>query len=545
MTTQEFRDLCQNVQSGKSIFLRTGERFDVWSDNTLCVYGYHFSNTASSEENPKGYRPVLIYMKDKKNVVIDGNGALIVVHGIMTPFIFDGCENITFRNFTIDYARPTMSEFTILENDGKGNCVIKIAADSLYDVCGNNLVWHGERGRNGNWLWESGYRDFMSLSMSKDPKTEWVQMMGSAPDCRFPCVPAFEKIEELGGNVLKVRLCDPNAFFPVGHTVQTRNTVRDQIGGAFVRCRNVLCENLTIHAMHGLGLLSQYCDTVTFRNLNITPSEGRTVASNADFFQVSGCKGLVTIENCVCSDGHDDFVNVHGTHLKIEEKQGKKIKVCFVETHSRGFCPFLAGDQIDFIDSRTLLPYGGALVLDVKMLNDMEFLLALDAEPDIKSGDVVENATWTPEVLIRNNRFGPSTGRGILCTTRRKVVIENNLFYKTGGNVLCIEDDCNFWYESGYTENVSFCNNTVDGCGYGSLGAGHVPVILVNPQVMEKGQEIYVHKKIAVENNVFRNLPDESYRAVIKYTEKFIFKGNRSDKAIRLETFCVKDTETE
>lgn len=367
-------------------------------------------------------------------------------------------------------------------------------------------------------------------------------MMGHNGGNRFPSIPEFEKIADLGDGLLKVKLKDQNAFFPVGCTIQTRNTVRDQIGGAFVNCKNVTCKGLTIRAMHGLGLLAQLCENVTFDGLNITPAKGRTVASNADFFQASNCKGKVVIKNCVCSFGHDDFVNVHGTHLKIVEKNAEKkqIKVAFVELHSRGFCPFKAGDEIDFINRLNLLPYGSAAVKNVTQISDIEFLLSLDRVPEISVGDVIENATNTPALTVENNKFGPSTGRGVLCTTRKKIVIKNNIFYKTGGNVLCIEDDCNFWFESGCVTDLTFENNKITGCGYGSLGLGSVPVISVNPQVIETDKPVYVHKNIKVENNEFRDLPKDSYVIDVKYTKNFIMRNNSTDKTFEVKSKCVK-----
>ena len=461
----------------------------------------------------------------------------------MTPFLFDECENITLENLTIDYARPTMSEFTILKQTAPAEYLIKIADFSLFDIKNNRIIWHGEKNKNGDYYWQIDYRDDMTIAMRYDPNTEYVQMMGANGDNRFPSIPEFEKIDDLGDGLLKVKLKDPNAFFPVGCTVQTRNTVRDQIGGAFVNCKNVVCKGLTIRAMHGLGLLAQLCENVTFDGLNINPAKGRTVASNADFFQASNCKGEVVIKNCVCSFGHDDFVNVHGTHLKVLEKnaENNRIKVTFVELHSRGFCPFKAGDEIDFINRLTLLPYGSAVIKNVTQISDLEFLLSLDRLPEVNVGDVIENATNTPALTVENNKFGPSTGRGVLCTTRKKIVIKNNVFYKTGGNALCVEDDCNFWFESGYVTDLTFENNKIIDCAYGSLGKGGVPVISVNPQVIKKDESIYVHKNITIKNNEFLRLPEESYRIEVKNTLNLAVENNSSDKPVKVLTESVKN----
>ena len=536
-----FRDFV--AKDGQTVTLEKNKEYHVEQDDCFCLKGYHFSNTASIEENPQGLRPVALFLKGKKNVCIDGNGAKLIIHGIMTPFLFDECENITLENLTIDYARPTMSEFTILKQTAPAEYLIKIADFSLFDIKNNRIIWHGEKNKNGDYYWQIDYRDDMTIAMRYDPNTEYVQMMGANGDNRFPSIPEFEKIDDLGDGLLKVKLKDPNAFFPVGCTVQTRNTVRDQIGGAFVNCKNVVCKGLTIRAMHGLGLLAQLCENVTFDGLNINPAKGRTVASNADFFQASNCKGEVVIKNCVCSFGHDDFVNVHGTHLKVLEKnaENNRIKVTFVELHSRGFCSFKAGDEIDFINRLTLLPYGSAVIKNVTQISDLEFLLSLDRLPEVNVGDVIENATNTPALTVENNKFGPSTGRGVLCTTRKKIVIKNNVFYKTGGNALCVEDDCNFWFESGYVTDLTFENNKIIDCAYGSLGKGGVPVISVNPQVIKKDESIYVHKNITIKNNEFLRLPEESYRIEVKNTLNLAVENNSSDKPVKVLTESVKN----
>ena len=540
MSSDILRAIMENVKDGKTVALDKKE-YHVWSDDCLTVTGYNFSNTASIEENPLGTRPVAIYLKNKKNVCIDGQGAKIIIHGIMTPILIDSCENVVLKNFIVDYARPTMSEFTIVEKLDDGY-IISVAKDSLFDIVGNRIVWHGEKGKDGKYLWTLDYRDYMNISMYKDGN-EWVRMMGHDPQCKFPCVPEFSEITVLKDNLLKVKLKDENAFFPVGSVVQTRNTVRDQVGGAFVNSKDVTCENLTIRAMHGLGLIAQVCENVTFRSVEITPADGRTIASNADFFHLSNCGGKVTIENCVCSDGHDDFVNVHGTHLRIVETFDNGLIARFIELHSRGFCPYRAGDRVDFINSSTLIPCGGATIKNVEQLSDLEFRLTFFESINARVGDAVENATLTPSVVIKNNKFGPSTGRGILCTTRKSVLIENNLFYKTGGNVLCIEDDCNFWFESGYTTDVKFINNRIIGCGYGSLGVGSVPIISVNPQVLKDEDGIYVHKNIVIENNYFSDLPDGAYVVEVKNTERFVFKNNITDKPMEFRSKCVKELE--
>ena len=536
----DFKCMLENINSNDSIILDKEEEFHVFSDESKVVNGYNFSNTSSIEENPLGTRPVFIYLKDKKNVTIDGHNSKIIIHGIMTPFLFDNCENLTFKNFYIDYARPTMNEFKILEKIGDKEYIIKISDESLYDIKDNRIIWHGEVNRLGNYYYEYDYRDQMVIAVYLNEKEESF-FLDREDNMRFPPVPEFESIIDLGSNKLKVKLKNKDALFMVGTTIQSRYTVRDQIGGAFIKCKNVLCENLTIKAMHGFGILSQFTDGITYRGIDINPKPGRTIASNADFFHFSGCKGEILIEQCNLSHGHDDFVNVHGTHLIIKEVNGRNVIATFKNDYSRGFEAFYPKDEIEFIDRKTLLPYAKATIKNVSMLNDRDFSLELMDDVDIKIGDAIENATWTPKVTIRNNYFGPSMGRGILATTRKEVLIENNTFYKVAGQALLIEDDCNFWFESGYVTDVTFRNNIIESCSYCNLIPGSsFPVIAINPQVLEANDGIYPHKKIRIQNNTFKNLYDDSYRINVKNTEYFEFTNNISDKHIDIITHSVK-----
>jgi hypothetical protein len=264
--------------------------------------------------------------------------------------------------------------------------------------------------------------------------------------------------------------------------------------------------------------------------LDCTPKEGRTVASNADFYHFSGCKGKITIDGCIARGAHDDFVNVHGTHLQAEEldERTNSVTVKFMHPQSWGFEAFFKGDTIEFIKWDTLLPYGRAKVLNAERLDDTRIKLRLKGKlPIVMVGkDVVENVTWTARLHIKNCAFGPSMGRGILCTTRKTVRIENNVFYKTGGSVLTIEDDCNNWFESGYTKKVIFRKNTIVDGGCGVEENSPMPVIAVSPKVYSSKDGIYVHKKIVVKKNRFVSATQTPMKLQVEHVKRFVLRAN-------------------
>ncbi len=522
-----------DVKNNSVITLTKDRIYHVREDDSFQIEGFYCSNTAKKHENPNGMRKSAVYLRDKKNITVEGNGAVILVHGKMTPLLFDNCENITVRNLTIDYACPTMSEFTVLSNDN-GECVIRINEECLFRIENGNIFWHGEPDLNGKPYWEdacNGVRRHFKLC---DPKTGLTEDFSRADM-------EFEKIEQLDGSTLRVVLKDRNVRFPEGSIIQTRNIVRDQTGSLFNRSKNLTFDSLRIKFMHGLGMVSQFCENVTFKNCDLTPSEGRTVASTADFFQFSGCKGAITIDNCKASGAHDDYVNVHGTHLRIVEKHDDtSLTVRFMHDESWGFQAFSKGDILDFIKWDTLIPYATNEVTDFEKLNDTDIKLYFAKKlPEIEIGrDVVENATCTPDLHVRNCDFGPTSGRGILCTTRGKVIIENNSFRNLWGPALLIEDDCNFWFESGFTTDVIFRNNTVSRCDNHITYDG-APSIRYTPKVLCETPQEYVHKKLTVTGNIFQNPVCDSHSLHLEHLEEALICDNTFDRPFNVTSRFV------
>ncbi|MBE6820717.1 MAG: hypothetical protein E7516_06670 [Ruminococcaceae bacterium] len=506
--------------------------YDVRQDDSYELRGYYCSNTAKQDENPEGLHCTAIYLKEKKNIVIDGNGATLLVHGKMTPLLFDRCENITVKNLKIDYACPTMAEFTVVSNND-GECIFKINKECLFRLEDNEIIWQGEKGADGKPYWEHGCTANKRYTKLHNPETK-LNRDFSRNNL------AFESVEMLDEFTLKVRLKNKDVDFPAGSIIQSRSIVRDRTGSFFERCKNLVFENCRVMFMHGLGMVSQFCENVTFRNCDFTPKEGRTIASTADFFQFSGCRGNLIIDSCKAGGAHDDYVNVHGTHLQIVDVNEKNITVRFMHPESWGFQAFETGDELDFIKCDTLIPYASAKVIFYERINDTDIRLKIDVEvPTVElCKDVVENKSWTPNLYVRNCEFGPTSGRGILCTTRGEVIIENNRFEKLWGPALLIEDDCNFWFESGYTTDITFRNNAVSCCEYAAMWEGS-PVIRCTPKVMDENSSEYVHGKLTVTGNKFENPPTGNHLILLEYMKEAVITDNIFDAPYSVKTKCV------
>ena len=442
---------------------------------------YHISNTASEKENPDQTKHIGLWLKGLKNVTIDGKGAHLVTHGEMTSFVIDQCENITLRNFTVTAADPTVPELTVTEV-GERHMTVRIHPRSRYQIKDGKFSFVGD-----NWSLSDG------IAQSYDPEKDitwrsWSPLNG------------LRKAIELEPNLLRFVYDNAPQARP-GLTFQMRDGIRDQACGLIQFSKNVTLENLHLDFLGNFGIVGQMSENITYRNMAFEPEagSGRTCAGFADFVQMSGCKGKITIENSRFSGAHDDPINIHGTHLAVTEFLApNQIVVKYMHHQTYGFQSFLPGNTIEFIDPHTLLSLSSAKVKKAEMKNEREITITLDKPVTSKvketEGLVIENVTYTPEVEIRGNYFSRIPTRGILVSPRRKVIIEDNTFFRMQMSGILIADDARSWFESGMARDVTIRNNDFIECGG--------PVIFIAPE--NDRNEGYVHRNITIANNRFR-----------------------------------------
>lgn len=469
---------------------------------------YYISNTASESQNADVTKYIGILMKEMDNVTIEGNGSLLLFHGKMTSLVIDQSENITLQNLHIDYERPTTSEMEVKEV-GDNYLTAKIHEDSLYEIENEQILWTSEKSKSDEYYWT--YRD--GNAQVYDPETDTMKRTWN------PGASA-SKVEELADNEVKFYYNErPDAA--IGQVFTMREDVRDEVGTFITESKNVIFDHVGMHYMHGLGVVFQYSENLNVNEVDFAPREetARVTAGFADFIQVSGGKGLIKVEDSTFSGPNDDPINVHGTHLKVVEKRENNQVVVKYEHHQTyGFQPFYPGDSLEYISWNELTTVGSAQVEEVEQIDNRQFLLTLDKPiPDqVKDNDVVENITYTPDVEIRNNHFERVPTRGILVTTRGKVLIENNTFLRPQMSSILIASDAGAWFESGMVKDVTIRNN--------EFIEGANPVIHVNPENTEIDWENPVHRNIHIYNNVF-DLPN-GMNVDVKSTAGFLFENN-------------------
>ncbi|MGM9674786.1 MAG: right-handed parallel beta-helix repeat-containing protein, partial [Bacteroidaceae bacterium] len=293
--------------------------------------------------------------------------------------------------------------------------------------------------------------------------------------------------------------------------------------------KNVMLEDVQIHYMHGLGIVSQYTRNVTMRRVKCVPSDtsGRILASSADFMHFSGCSGKVTIQECTFSGAHDDPINVHGTNLRAVDKiDDHTLELRFMHGQSYGFNAYFDGDTVAFVRPSTMERYPSAVVTDVKKISERVVRVSFDRNvpSNLELGhDCVENMTCTPEVEILGCYFTHTNTRGTLVTTPRRVVIEGNTYYKTGMSAILIEGDAEGWFESGPVCDVLIKQNRFVDCAYQGGPAG--AVIALNPSNTMVDTRYPVHRNVRIVDNTFQCSGNPALYA--KSTNGLTFTGNK------------------
>jgi hypothetical protein len=503
---QKAIELCR-IRPGVILWFEEG-RYDFWPAEAVKKIFYE-SNTSSEDELADKTKTFGLYFEHIHDIKIEGNGATFMFHGKMTPWAFVECKNIKMQHINIDFERPSMSEMTF-KTVSDSSITATIYPDSKYSIIHDRLVWYGE-----GW----GMNNFHAILT--DPRTgintysSWDSFLNS---------PA----EQIDDRTVKFSGRFTGNLFKPGDVLTIRDPIRDQTGGFINLSSNISLSNINIYYMHGLGILAQFSKDLYYDHINIKPGPDskRTMSGFADAMHFSSCKGQIKIENCQFKGLHDDPINVHGTHLKITEiLSDSTLRIRFMHPQTYGFKSFFSNDSIAFVHPETLQVFARGLIKNSTLTSAYEMIIELSqpVPTGMLKGDCLENLSWNPSLTVSHCRFESVNTRGLLVTTRGKVLIEENSFYRTGMHAILISDDAMSWYESGPVEDVTIRGNEFIECAYNSAPDNYA--ISITPENQTLVRNYYVHHNVRIENNIFKvyDAPLMTARSV----DGLIFKNNR------------------
>ncbi|MBR5577953.1 MAG: hypothetical protein IKW28_03040, partial [Lachnospiraceae bacterium] len=278
---------------------------------------YHTSNT-SSTDYPIKYIGLLI--EDQKNFTLEGNGSLFMMHGNMMALAVVRSENVTLRNFSWDYAVPTVTEMTIIGMEDNYTDFY-IPQCFPYEIQGNTIKWKSDISPyTGQPYWtKTGEHEGTYAVLAYHPDEEMTRQYnpGSGPFTNAT------RIEQLAENKVRIYYSSRPAMQKVGLVLQfCSNNVRHTTGAFTWESKEVMAENINIHYMDGFGWLIQMSENVSYKGCNLMPREnsGHITVSFADGIHASGASGKILIEDCNFAHTHDDPINIHGTFTRVEQR---------------------------------------------------------------------------------------------------------------------------------------------------------------------------------------------------------------------------------
>lgn len=445
----------------------------------------HLSN--SDAVNP---RRIAILIERRQDLKLLGKGARLVFHDPIIPIAILNSRKISVEGFEVDWARPMMSQGTVVEADATGVTLEIDAARYPWRVEDGKLTFTAPNWSRRVW----GFMEF-------DPRTKGVAYgTGDAGSLGG----GWEDYQAVSLGANRVKLQYPFKRLPkLGNVLVARHGSRDHAGSFVSDSKDVEFRDVAYRFTSGLGILSQFSENLTMRNVAVAPAPGsdRLFAGHDDGLHFSNCKGRILVEGCRFEGLMDDPINVHGTSVRVLKKLADDRLLCRL-VQGAGLKYGDAGDTISFLDHETLLSRGQAKAKEIKHLNLEEFEIQFDSPipADLVEGDALENLTWTPSLTVRKSEFGTVRARGLLVTTPKKVLIEDNLF-RSSGSAILIAGDANGWYETGAVKDVTIRRNRFENC-LTSVYQFCEAVISVYPEVRKAGKEAY-HRNIRIEDNVF------------------------------------------
>ncbi len=451
---------------------------------------YHFAEGANAED-PR--RPFIF--REIDGLVVEGEGAELIFSGLVAPFHFSHCSDVTVRGLTIDWDRPPFSAGEIVAIDG---LTFDVRVFDDYPVEGGEPV--------------QAFQDF-------DPETRLPRRLGV--DSYYN----VDRTELVAPQTLRIYTNHPTQV-ETGYWAVLRHQVYAYNAFYFGRCEDVRLEDITIYTVPGMGVVADTCHNVTLERFNvlIRPDSDRLMSATADGSHFSGCTGLIRIDNCEFEGMGDDAVNIKtGLYLTVREQIDDQT---VIGRHNLDI-PTVpdVGDILEFSPTDTLLMYGQGEVEEAELLDDgntrVRFTEPLPAELEV--GHVLGNASRVARAHISNTHVRRNRARGFLIQIRDALIEDCTFTDITTAGVFVMTEVVHF-YESIAPRDIVVRNNIFENCNFGNPPAEGVIMVYAYLHGFEFPPKPGVIKNITLENNTIRG--GNSAGIFVSCTDGIVIRDN-------------------
>lgn len=510
---------------------------------------YHFYPEKAYEKyshvsnHDNSLRRVAFPILDFDHLEIAGENARFIFHGLIMPFLIEDSKNISISGITIDWEIPLHSEAEIVANDpANGTFDIRISEQYPYVIRNGSLhfIKEGYEHDLGSAILFDPERkavtyrnnDYMPLEVFSKAEVRYSETLKfpNAIDLRSPQFMYQDKAyrhmaEEIEPGL--VRISTRKKVPPVGMILVCKgSTGRNRMNSAFhiIKSNDVELSDLSIQHAGGMGVIAERSSDITLERVKVqtNPKSNRMVSTTADATHFVNCKGKVTLKDCVFQHMLDDATNVHGAYVIVDKVfSDNRVGVHVGQHHQAGFLFAEAGDKIGFVNQQqSTTPEATGRVSSVDHINGRYYIITFEgAVPDHVDGDyILENLDWYPECEISGCTISNNRARGILLSTPRKTVVEQNYFSNMMTAIL-VPVELSYWYESGQAQDLIIRNNKFGDCCY---AGNKQPVINIHSSLDKSG---YTFGKIIIADNEFEHF--DSWIIHANGVEDLAFTNNK------------------
>lgn len=502
---------------GQSLYLNFKKgQYDFWPDEK------------------KGSAATIAFMiEGMKDVTIDGNGASFIFHGKMSPFLIKNSSNVILKNFSVDWQRPYISQ-GIIENISSSFVDLRIDKEKYpYKFENGELVFIGE-----GWTDKltDGNKNLHNLYDGKSREILYQTRDNPLGDI------FFGEAKEIESGLIRFS-GKPKTVVPNGTYVTLFHGRYISLGINITYSKDVEVQDVTLYHVLSHGFLGSRSENISVirSSLTINENKGRVFSGVADASNFVNCKGTIKTIGSKHAGMGDDFLNCHGAYVKVLSWVNENtLETGAVDRYKLNNTD--VGDEIYLVDSLTQLRHSKTLTITkIDTLKDKNgrkkyHVVTKEKIPaNLKGTYFLENKTWTAALEIRNCEIGRKhRARGILVSTPKPVIIEDN-YFKTAGAAILVEGDLDYWYESGGVKNVVIKNNVFDNCYSSAPGWGKA-VITITPSIKPQNVDAKTyHENIVIDGNKF--IVYDSPILFARSVGKLKFLNNKIEKGYQFKPF--------
>jgi len=427
----------------------------------------------------KRQEPAVLPLTGLKNVIIDGQGAEIIIKRPSIGFCsVRTSENIIVRNFTVDYDPLPFSQGTVRALDAAAGW-IEVQTDSGFPALDDPL-----------------FSAYDSWGMLKDPAFPG-KLKAGAPNVLFR-----SSCEKVGEGLFRIVLTEWTRRFGDFLKVGDRyaQIARASGGCSYYDSEQVTFENITFHAVPGSLFVGSGTSYLNVLDCRAKLKGSRLLTSGADGVHIQGARIGPWIEGCEFEGLSDDCLNIYSipTHI-TEVLSPTRIRVATPEK-------MRVGDLLAFFRPRTgeVLAEVTVLAIEGKMLTlsgPVERLkIAPPGTPFDSRGwkiyDHLYNLSATGNYFVYRNNYMHDGRRYGAFIKASYGLIEGNRVERLSDCVFTIQNEPD-WPEGFWARHLVIRDNRASDCAFNN----RIPIEVDWQKLPHQSSGLPLQKNIYFEDN--------------------------------------------